>query len=167
MFTFLLHVYLFAVPQRGGIFILVQQGAIYLFTASYTTKKTLSDVFPCRGWCFGVSHVVCRGELLVDAVPAGDTRLQPRRSGQNSNSASSFPPPSPAAMGEFKVHRVRFFDYMPSAIRAMAFNPRTERLAVAREDGALELFNFSDHYFQEKVGQRLFPDAEVICTRFA
>lgn len=56
-------------------------------------------------------------------------------------------------MGELKVHRVRFFDYMPSAIRAMAFNPRTERLAVAREDGALELFNFSDHYFQEKVRQ--------------
>lgn len=56
-------------------------------------------------------------------------------------------------MGELKVHRVRFFDYMPSAIRAMAFNPRTERLAVAREDGALEVFNFSDHYFQEKVGR--------------
>lgn len=55
-------------------------------------------------------------------------------------------------MGELKVHRVRFFDYMPSAIRAMAFNPRTERLAVARDDGALEVFNFSDHYFQEKVG---------------
>lgn len=67
--------------------------------------------------------------------------------------------PFAAAMGELKVHRVRFFDYMPSAIRAMAFNPRTERLAVAREDGALEIFNFSDHYFQEKVGfpADLFP----------
>lgn len=54
-------------------------------------------------------------------------------------------------MGEFKVHRVRFFDYMPSAIRAMAYHSRTERLAVARADGALELFNFTDNYFQEKV----------------
>uniref|UniRef100_A0AAQ5WWX1 Anaphase-promoting complex subunit 4 WD40 domain-containing protein n=1 Tax=Amphiprion ocellaris TaxID=80972 RepID=A0AAQ5WWX1_AMPOC len=54
-------------------------------------------------------------------------------------------------MGEFKVHRVRFFDYMPSAIRAMAFNSRTERLAVARADGAVEIFNFSDNYYQEKV----------------
>lgn len=54
-------------------------------------------------------------------------------------------------MGEFKVHRVRFFDYMPSAIRAMAFNRRSERLAVARADGAVEIFNFSDNYFQEKV----------------
>ncbi|KAJ4937558.1 hypothetical protein JOQ06_002193 [Pogonophryne albipinna] len=54
-------------------------------------------------------------------------------------------------MAEFKVHRVRFFDYMPTAIRAMAFNPRTERLAVARADGALEIFNFADNYFQEKV----------------
>ncbi|XP_072242835.1 U3 small nucleolar RNA-associated protein 4 homolog [Leuresthes tenuis] len=54
-------------------------------------------------------------------------------------------------MGEFKVHRVRFFDYMPSAIRAMAFNSGTERLAVARGDGAVEIFNFADSYFQEKV----------------
>ncbi|XP_077568215.1 U3 small nucleolar RNA-associated protein 4 homolog [Stigmatopora nigra] len=54
-------------------------------------------------------------------------------------------------MGEFKVHRVRFFDYMPSAIRAMAFNRRTERLALARADGTVEIFNFSDNYFQEKV----------------
>uniref|UniRef100_A0A3B5BA00 UTP4 small subunit processome component n=1 Tax=Stegastes partitus TaxID=144197 RepID=A0A3B5BA00_9TELE len=54
-------------------------------------------------------------------------------------------------MGEFKVHRVRFFDYMPSAIRAMAFNHRTERLAVARSDGAVEIFNFTDSYYQEKV----------------
>ncbi|KAK5902835.1 hypothetical protein CesoFtcFv8_008054 [Champsocephalus esox] len=54
-------------------------------------------------------------------------------------------------MAEFKVHRVRFFDYMPTAIRAMAFNHRTERLAVARADGALEIFNFADNYFQEKV----------------
>lgn len=54
-------------------------------------------------------------------------------------------------MGEFKVHRVRFFDYMPSAIRAMAFNSCTERLAVARSDGPVEIFNFTDNYFQEKV----------------
>ncbi|XP_019733798.1 U3 small nucleolar RNA-associated protein 4 homolog [Hippocampus comes] len=54
-------------------------------------------------------------------------------------------------MGEFKVHRVRFFDYMPSSIRAMAFNCRTERLAVARADGTVEVFNFTDNYFQEKV----------------
>ncbi|XP_024138290.1 U3 small nucleolar RNA-associated protein 4 homolog [Oryzias melastigma] len=54
-------------------------------------------------------------------------------------------------MGEFMVHRVRFFDYMPSAIRAMAFNAGTQRLAVARADGAVEIFNFADNYFQEKV----------------
>ncbi|XP_017296524.1 U3 small nucleolar RNA-associated protein 4 homolog isoform X2 [Kryptolebias marmoratus] len=54
-------------------------------------------------------------------------------------------------MGEFKVHRVRFFDYMPSAIRAVAFCRRTERLAAARADGSVEIFNFADNYFQEKV----------------
>lgn len=67
-------------------------------------------------------------------------------------------------MGEFKVHRVRFFDYMPSAIRAMAFNSRSERLAVARADGAVEVFNFADNYFQEKVTtflQSRFPSHTV------
>lgn len=54
-------------------------------------------------------------------------------------------------MGEFKVHRVRFFDYMPSGIKAMAFNRTTDRLALAREEGSLEIFNFSDNYCQEKV----------------
>nr|XP_006641226.1 PREDICTED: cirhin [Lepisosteus oculatus] len=54
-------------------------------------------------------------------------------------------------MGEFKVHRVRFFDYMPTGIRCMDFNRKTNRLALARLDGSVEIFNFSDRYFQEKV----------------
>ena len=54
-------------------------------------------------------------------------------------------------MGEFKVHRVRFFDYMPSAIRALAFNARTEKLALVRADASVEIFNFRDKYFQENV----------------
>ncbi|KAL7824274.1 hypothetical protein SRHO_G00086020 [Serrasalmus rhombeus] len=56
-----------------------------------------------------------------------------------------------SAMGEFKVHRVRFFDYMPSAIRALAFQPQRERIAVARTDGTVEIFNRADCFFQEKV----------------
>uniref|UniRef100_A0A3Q3JUW6 DUF7165 domain-containing protein n=1 Tax=Monopterus albus TaxID=43700 RepID=A0A3Q3JUW6_MONAL len=52
-------------------------------------------------------------------------------------------------MGEFKVHRVRFFDYMPG------------RLALARADGAVEIFNFADSYFQEKVTDG--RAAEALC----
>lgn len=52
------------------------------------------------------------------------------------------------------MHRVRFFHYMPSAIRTMAFNSRSERLALARADGSVEIFNFADNYFQEKVTWR-------------
>uniref|UniRef100_A0A8C2Q1F0 Uncharacterized protein n=1 Tax=Cyprinus carpio TaxID=7962 RepID=A0A8C2Q1F0_CYPCA len=54
-------------------------------------------------------------------------------------------------MGEFKVHRVRFFDYMPSGIRALAFNRDIERIAVARMDGSVEVFHCSDRFFQEKI----------------
>lgn len=67
-------------------------------------------------------------------------------------------------MGEFRVHRVRFFDYMPSAIRALAFNGRAERLAVARADGAVEVFNLADRHFQEKViPGRHGRAAEALC----
>ncbi|XP_075998606.1 U3 small nucleolar RNA-associated protein 4 homolog [Genypterus blacodes] len=54
-------------------------------------------------------------------------------------------------MGEFRTHRVRFFDYMPSAITAMAYNHDTERVALARASGAVDVFNAADNYFQEKV----------------
>ncbi|XP_067905048.1 U3 small nucleolar RNA-associated protein 4 homolog [Heterodontus francisci] len=54
-------------------------------------------------------------------------------------------------MGEFLVHRVRFFDFVPSGIRAVAYSGRRERLALARGDGSLEIFNFADNFLQEKV----------------
>lgn len=54
-------------------------------------------------------------------------------------------------MGEFKVHRVRFFDYMPSAIHALAFEPKRERIAAARADGSVEIYDVADNFFQEKV----------------
>ncbi|XP_068115701.1 U3 small nucleolar RNA-associated protein 4 homolog isoform X2 [Hyperolius riggenbachi] len=54
-------------------------------------------------------------------------------------------------MGEYKVHRVRFFDYVPSGVRCIAHSEQTERLAVARTDGSVEVFNFPANYYQEKV----------------
>lgn len=54
-------------------------------------------------------------------------------------------------MGEFKLHRVRFFDYMPSAIRSLAYDPHGERIALVRADGSVEIFNQADNFFQEKV----------------
>ncbi|KAE8608672.1 hypothetical protein XENTR_v10011563 [Xenopus tropicalis] len=54
-------------------------------------------------------------------------------------------------MGEFKVHRVRFFDYVPSGVRCMAYAEETSKLALARNDGSVEVLNFSSFYYQEKV----------------
>lgn len=54
-------------------------------------------------------------------------------------------------MGEFKVHRVRFFDYMPSTVRALAFEPQSSKIAAARADGSVEIFDVADNFFQEKV----------------
>ncbi|KAI7802339.1 U3 small nucleolar RNA-associated protein 4 homolog [Triplophysa rosa] len=54
-------------------------------------------------------------------------------------------------MGEFKVHQVRFFEYMPTGIRALAFHAQNEKMAVARMDGSVEICDCSDNFFQEKV----------------
>ncbi|NXR64968.1 UTP4 protein, partial [Rhadina sibilatrix] len=54
-------------------------------------------------------------------------------------------------MGEFEVHRVRFFGLVPAGVRCLACHPRGARLALARTDGAVEVYNFAANYFQEKV----------------
>ncbi|NXV81239.1 UTP4 protein, partial [Atlantisia rogersi] len=54
-------------------------------------------------------------------------------------------------MGEFEVHRVRFFGLVPAGVRCLAWQPQGGRLALARTDGAVEVFNFAANYFQEKV----------------
>ncbi|XP_062442273.1 U3 small nucleolar RNA-associated protein 4 homolog [Rhea pennata] len=53
-------------------------------------------------------------------------------------------------MGEFEVHRVRFFSFVPAGVRCLAYHRRAGRLALARTDGAVEVYNFAANYFQEK-----------------
>ncbi|NXP96254.1 UTP4 protein, partial [Passerina amoena] len=50
-----------------------------------------------------------------------------------------------------EVHRVRFFGLVPAGVRCLACHPRGTRLALARTDGAVEVYNFAANYFQEKV----------------
>ncbi|XP_029464180.1 U3 small nucleolar RNA-associated protein 4 homolog [Rhinatrema bivittatum] len=63
-------------------------------------------------------------------------------------------------MGEFRVHRVRFFAFLPSGVRCMDYCSRSDRLALARMDGSVEVYNFPANYFQEKV----FPGDESRST---
>lgn len=54
-------------------------------------------------------------------------------------------------MGEFRVHHIRFFEYQPKAIHCISYNEETDRLAISRSDGTLELWSISDSWYQEKV----------------
>ncbi|XP_032891502.1 U3 small nucleolar RNA-associated protein 4 homolog isoform X2 [Amblyraja radiata] len=54
-------------------------------------------------------------------------------------------------MGEYRLHRVRFFDLVPSAVRGLAHHRAARRLGLARADGSLEFFNFASNFVQEKV----------------
>ncbi|XP_053304804.1 U3 small nucleolar RNA-associated protein 4 homolog [Spea bombifrons] len=63
-------------------------------------------------------------------------------------------------MGEFKVHCVRFFDYVPSGVRSISYTRKTDRLALARNDSSVEVYNISANYYLEKV----IPGDEKRCT---
>ncbi|KAK3576371.1 hypothetical protein CHS0354_018919 [Potamilus streckersoni] len=54
-------------------------------------------------------------------------------------------------MGEFRVHHIRFYEYVPKAIHCLAYTPVSERLAVSRSDGSIEIWSIRDDWYQEKI----------------
>ncbi|XP_070617832.1 LOW QUALITY PROTEIN: U3 small nucleolar RNA-associated protein 4 homolog [Erythrolamprus reginae] len=57
-------------------------------------------------------------------------------------------------MGDFQVHRARLFAFVPSGVRCLAApgaRPPRRRLAAARLDGAVELYDLQANGAQEKV----------------
>nr|XP_056718392.1 U3 small nucleolar RNA-associated protein 4 homolog [Euleptes europaea] len=55
-----------------------------------------------------------------------------------------------AAMGEFEVHRVRLFAFLPSGVRCVSARS-SSRLAAAHLDGSVEIYDLQANSFQEKV----------------
>jgi hypothetical protein len=43
---------------------------------------------------------------------------------------------------EYEAHRLRFADWQPSAIKSICCDAASERLAVGREDGEIEIFDY-------------------------
>nr|XP_022336993.1 U3 small nucleolar RNA-associated protein 4 homolog [Crassostrea virginica] len=54
-------------------------------------------------------------------------------------------------MGEFRVHRVRFFEYQPKAIQCIVYGKEINRVALSRSDGSIELFDLKNDWYQDKV----------------
>lgn len=52
---------------------------------------------------------------------------------------------------KYRVHHVRFFDHKPKAINAFACAEDSERLALSRSDGSIELWSIADDWYQEKI----------------
>ncbi|XP_042239160.1 U3 small nucleolar RNA-associated protein 4 homolog [Homarus americanus] len=44
-------------------------------------------------------------------------------------------------MGEYTIHNVRFYDFEPKAIQCMTYEDETNRLALSRADGTVEIWN--------------------------
>ncbi|KAJ8302513.1 hypothetical protein KUTeg_018909 [Tegillarca granosa] len=65
-------------------------------------------------------------------------------------------------MGEFRVHHIRFFDYLPKAIHCMCYEKKSQKLALSRSDGSIEIWSVKDKWFQEKV-IRGVESVEAVC----
>ncbi|XP_077982940.1 U3 small nucleolar RNA-associated protein 4 homolog [Glandiceps talaboti] len=53
-------------------------------------------------------------------------------------------------MGDFRVHLVRFFNFTPKAIHCLAHEESSNRLAVSRSDGSIEIWSINDNWYHEK-----------------
>ncbi|XP_041375893.1 U3 small nucleolar RNA-associated protein 4 homolog [Gigantopelta aegis] len=54
-------------------------------------------------------------------------------------------------MGEFRVHHVRFFEYVPKAIHSLAYEPTHKKFALSRSDGSVEIWSITEDWYQEKI----------------
>lgn len=54
-------------------------------------------------------------------------------------------------MGEFTVHNVRFYDFEPKSIQCMSYEDESNRLALSRADGSVEIWNCKHRPFMQQV----------------
>lgn len=55
-------------------------------------------------------------------------------------------------MGDFKCHRVNFYNFKANAIHALAFDNTFKKLAVGRSNGCIEVWDTRhSSWFQERV----------------
>ena len=50
-----------------------------------------------------------------------------------------------------ELHKCQFFNYAPSAVQAIAFSADGSRVAVARADADIEIWNVQEDWLLEKV----------------
>ena len=43
-------------------------------------------------------------------------------------------------MGDYIVHRARFFEFQPKAIQSMSFDDNLKKLAISRSDNSIEIW---------------------------
>lgn len=49
------------------------------------------------------------------------------------------------------MHHVRFFEWTPKSVQCMSYSPASQRLALSRSDGSIELWSVKDGWYQEEV----------------
>ncbi|KAL5021741.1 hypothetical protein ScPMuIL_000896 [Solemya velum] len=54
-------------------------------------------------------------------------------------------------MANFRVHHIRFFEVVPKPINCLTYEPHTEKIALSRSDGSIEIWSVCDNWFQEKI----------------
>ena len=54
-------------------------------------------------------------------------------------------------MGEFIVHRARFFEFQPKAIQSMSYDEIGKKLAISRSDNTIEIWCTSNEYIESVI----------------
>jgi U3 small nucleolar RNA-associated protein 4 len=62
-------------------------------------------------------------------------------------------------MGEFEVHRARFFEFQPKAIQSMSYDDIFKKLAISRSDSTIEIWCAKNEYLESIIVPA--PDRQV------
>ena len=73
----------------------------------------------------------------------------------------SAPPAAACAdtAGAMDLHKCQFFNYVPSAVQAIAYHPSGDRVAVARADADIEIWSVRDDWLLVQVRRTALPRA--------
>jgi len=65
-------------------------------------------------------------------------------------------------MGDFIVHRARFFEYQPKAIQSMSFDDIDKKIAISRSDNTIEIWCAKNEYLESVIVPASDRQVEVV-----
>jgi U3 small nucleolar RNA-associated protein 4 len=65
-------------------------------------------------------------------------------------------------MGDYVVHRARFFDFQPKAIQSMSYDDNLKKLAISRSDNTIEIWSSANEFLESIIVPTSDRQVEVV-----